>query len=183
MTMSRRSWQVLEGDTLFLFFQKLPTCFCVSIQLQAECLQGHNMHIAIIVKISINLLALLLPPVSREQFRVCANRFEWHPATVLFVYSVLLSLPEQPPCLYLGLCRASVAATAADLLLRGTQTLNVLSPGKRERGCTDYFSVLFIISRWAVITPPPPELQQINTASVGLLLWLAGQWWSAAWRQ
>lgn len=40
---------------------------------------------------------------AENNLRVLANRFEWHPATVLFVYSVRLSLPELPACLYLGL--------------------------------------------------------------------------------
>lgn len=40
---------------------------------------------------------------TENNLRVLANRFEWHPATVLFVYSVRLSLPELPACLYLGL--------------------------------------------------------------------------------
>lgn len=58
----------------------------------------------------------------------------------MFVYSVLLSLPEQPPCLCLGLCRDSVAAAAADLLSR---PLDVLTPVNRERegggGASNYF--------------------------------------------
>lgn len=40
---------------------------------------------------------------AENNLRVLANRFEWHPATVLFVYSVRLSLPELPACLCLGL--------------------------------------------------------------------------------
>lgn len=55
----------------------------------------------------------------------------------MFVYSVLLSLPEQPPCLCLGLCRDSVAAAAADLLSR---PLDVLTPVNREGGrASNYF--------------------------------------------
>lgn len=69
---------------------------------------------------------------TEDNLRVRANRFEWHPATVLFVYIILLSLPELPACLYLGLHGDSLAATAAELLLRATQTLEILTPGKRE---------------------------------------------------
>lgn len=100
-----------------------------------------DMYIAISVKISQapTQLALLLLPVSREQFKVCANRFEWHPATVLFVYSVLLSLPGQPPCLHLGFCRDSVAVSAADLLLGGFQCADACG----KRGYRHYFSTSF----------------------------------------
>lgn len=100
-----------------------------------------DMYITIIVKRSQapTQLALLLLPVSREQFKVCTNSFEWHPATVLFVYSVLLSLPGQPPCLHLGFCRDSVAVSAADLLLRGFQCADACG----KRGYSDYFSFSF----------------------------------------
>lgn len=40
---------------------------------------------------------------AENNLSVLANRFEWHPVTALFVYSVRLSLPEPPACLYLGL--------------------------------------------------------------------------------
>lgn len=112
--------QKLLPLTRNMFLCSCPSALSINMLSFAGWL-SKDMHIAIIVKISQapTQLALLLLPVSREQFKVCANRFEWHPATVLFVYSVLLSLPGQPPCLHSGFCRDSVAVSAADLLLRG----------------------------------------------------------------
>lgn len=121
-----------------MFLCQCPSALLINMLSFAGWL-SKDMYIAIIVKISQapTRLALLLLPVSREQFKVCANRFEWHPATVLFVYSVLLSLPGQPPCLHLGFCRDSVAVSAADLLLRGFQCADACG----KRGYSGYFSI------------------------------------------
>lgn len=189
---------VIEWDTLYLFFKNsclwLATCFmcqCPSAlsitMLSFAGWLSKDMYIAIIVKISQapTQLALLLLLVSREQFKVCANRFEWHPATVLFVYSVLLSLPGQPPCLHLGFCRDSVAVSAADLLLRAFQCADACG----KRGYSDFFKYNFAHTTFPTGRPcltmisdfQPPTFEQIKTTSFRLLLWLTGQCWSS-WR-
>lgn len=41
--------------------------------------------------------------VQRIHLKVLANWCDWHPVTLLFVYSICLSLPVLPACLWLGL--------------------------------------------------------------------------------
>lgn len=134
--------KLIDGNSLFCVFLKTPVFASQHVLVSAAlsitmfslqavyCNHCKDIHSSASSKR--HQLALPLLSINREEFRVCANRFEWHPASALFVYSVLLSLPGQPPCLYLGLCRDTVASTATGLLLRGTQPPNVLTPVKRK---------------------------------------------------
>lgn len=106
---------------------------------------------------------------AEDNLRVRANRFEWHPATVLFVYIILRSLPELPACLYLGLHGDSLAATAAELLLRATQTLEILTPGKKKghsRGKWLLYALFLDIDLLISLSPPAVyDRQQVVIAT------------------
>lgn len=66
-----------------------------------------------------------------NNLRVLANRFEWHPANNLFVYSVCLSLPELPACLYLGLWAPQQTYCWGQF-----RQWKCLTPGKQKGQCT-----------------------------------------------
>lgn len=99
-----------------------------------------------------------------NSLRVLASRLERHPATVLFVYSTCLPLPELLACLYLGLWVTHLQPPQQTHCCEQLGfPLKMLTPGKPKGKSTEevlagesgHFTPLLVIRSPSHQSPPP----------------------------